>query len=247
VQFNRTLRAGLDFRLNYTWAHALDNGQSSTTFAAQNNTLSPDPFTYTLNGVSHTVTRPDYGNSNYDIRQQLTGSLYVTSRPIRGTSGFIHEAMQRWTMAPVVHLSTGRPYSDSVSGEPTVTVPGIPAFSSCPGCLGLLGAGGGQYRLPFLERNSFRYGNFYNVDLRLSRRFLFHERRELEVLAEGFNLLNHQNITGRYTTMYSIYTPSGAAANTGELDYESNFGRPTSSASSIYRERELQLGARLHF
>ncbi len=46
MQFNRHMSKGLDFRLNYTWSHALDFNQNSTTYTTYNNTLSPIPFTY---------------------------------------------------------------------------------------------------------------------------------------------------------------------------------------------------------
>jgi len=98
---------------------------------------------------------------------------------------------------------------------------------------------GGQYRLPFLGRNTFRYDNLYNVDLRLSRHIHFRERQSLEFLAEAFNLFNHEMITGRSSTFYTVHK------NT--LEYDSNFDTPTAAANTIYREREIQLGARFHF
>jgi hypothetical protein len=98
---------------------------------------------------------------------------------------------------------------------------------------------GGQYRLPFIGRNTFHYGNLYNVDLRLSRHIHFGERRSLEFLAEAFNLFNHQIITDRSDSLYAVrgYT----------LQYDSRFDTPTAAANTIYREREIQLGARFHF
>jgi hypothetical protein len=98
---------------------------------------------------------------------------------------------------------------------------------------------GGETRLPFLGRNTFRYGNLYNVDLRLSRHIYFRERKSLEFLAEAFNLFNHQIVTDRSDSYYSVYN------NT--LEYYSGFGTPTAAANTIYRERQIQLGARFHF
>jgi hypothetical protein len=230
LQFNRTMMSGLDFRFNYTWSHALDSGQSSTTFTTYNNTLSPDPFTYTFNGVEHTVRRPDYGNSNFDIRQRFAGSLRWTPRPIKSSHGVAHAALDHWTIAPIVQISTGKPFSDDVGGDAPVT--------TCAGCSGFMGAGG-QNRLPFLGRNSFRYGNLYNTDLRLSRRVRFSEGHELEFLAEAFNLFNHQIVTARDNSYYTVYQST--------LEYDSNFQTPTAAANSIYREREIQLGLRLYF
>jgi hypothetical protein len=240
LQLNRTMSSGLDFRLNYTWSHALDFGQSSTTFTANNNTLSPDPFSYTFNGAEHQVRHPDYGSSNFDIRQRFVGSLFWTPRPIKRSRGFARAALDHWTLAPIVQISTGRPFSDDVSGDsPIGTVLSAEGMAfTCAGCTGFMGTGG-QSRLPFLGRNSFRYGNLYNTDLRLSRRIYFGEGRDLELAAEAFNLFNHQIITDRDNSFYSVYNST--------LEYDSSFQQPTAAANTIYREREIQLGARLYF
>ncbi len=129
-----------------------------------------------------------------------------------------------------MQLATGKPFSDYVSGNAPIT--------TCAGCYGFMGTGG-EYRLPFLQRNSFRYGDFYNIDLRLSRRIYFGERKDLEFLAEAFNLFNHENVTSRSSTYYTVYNST--------LEYDSNFNTPTAAASTLYRERQIQLALRLHF
>jgi len=230
LQFNRNPSKGLSFRFNYTWSHALDFNQNSTAFTAYNNTLSPIPFTYLYDGVSHLVRRPDYGTSNYDIRQRMTGSLHWGPRVFSQSHGIMHAALDHWNIAPIVQFSTGRPFSDYVSGDAPIT--------TCEGCLGFMGTGG-QTRLPFLGRNTFRYGNLYNVDLRLSRHIHFGERKNLEVLAEAFNLTNHQIVTDRSDSYYTVYNST--------LEYYSGFDTPTAAANTIYREREIQLGLRYHF
>jgi len=242
LQFNRSVSSGLGFKLNYTWSHSLDFDQNSTTFTTYNNSLSPIPFTYLYDGVPHYVARPDYGNSNYDIRQHLTGSLHWSPRIFRTSHddlipqgfkdmhGVLRAALDHWTIAPIVQVATGRPFSDDVSGDAPIT--------TCEGCLGFMGTGG-QTRLPFLGRNTFRYGNLYNVDLRLSRRIHFGETMNVELLAEAFNLLNHQIVTDRSNSYYSVYN------NT--LEFDSSFNTPTAAANTVYREREIQLGARFHF
>jgi hypothetical protein len=230
LQFNRNVTSGLGFRFNYTWSHALDFNQNSQTFTTYNNTLSPIPFTYLYDGVPHNVARPDYGTSNYDIRHRFTGSLHWAPRVLRQSHGVLHAALDHWMIAPIVHIATGKPFSDYVSGEAPIT--------TCEGCLGFMGTGGNT-RLPFLGRNSFRYGTLYNVDLRLSRQIHLGEHRNLEFLAEAFNLFNHQIITDRSDSYYTVYNHT--------LEYYSGFGAPTAAANTIYREREIQLGVRFHF
>ena len=55
-----------------------------------------------------------------------------------------------------------------------------------------------------IGRNTFRYPNTWKADLRLAKRFDIGERRQLELIAETFNLFNHQNVTALETTGYSI-------------------------------------------
>jgi hypothetical protein len=242
LQFNRTSTKGLGFKLNYTWSHAFDNGQSSTTFTTYNNTLSPIPFTYLFDGVPHLVKRPDYGTSSYDIRQRVVASLYWTPRLFPHSHGVLHQAFDHWSLAPIVQFATGKPFSDNVSGDAPLAA--ITNNTSCAGCYGFMGSGGAT-RLPFLGRNSFRYGDFYNTDLRLSRRIYLGEAgRDIEFLAEAFNLFNHPNVTHRTSTLYTTYDSS---TNGPELEYDSNFDTPTAAANTLYRERQIQLALRFHF
>ena len=242
LQFNRTSSRGLGFKINYTWSHAMDSGQISKTFVATNNTLSPIPFTYSFDGVPHQVKRPDYGTSNFDIRQRVVASLYWSPRLFAHSHGLLHNALDHWSLAPIVQFSTGKPFSDHISGNSPLAA--ITNNASCAGCYGFMGTGGLD-RLPFLGRNSFRYANFYNTDLRLSRRISLGEAgRDLEFLAEAFNLFNHTNITDRTKTLYTAYDSSTEGP---ELEYDSNFRTPIAASNTIYRERQIQLALRFHF
>ena len=78
--------------------------------------------------------------------------------------------------------------------------------------------------------------------------------RQLELLAESFNLFNHQNVTELETVGYSIESGSlsggfptlnflaGLKANT------TAFGQPLNvNATNFYRERQIQVGLRVRF
>jgi hypothetical protein len=80
-------------------------------------------------------------------------------------------------------------------------------------------------------RNTGRGFNFASLDLRLSRRFQFTERVRLEVLAEGFNVLNRSN----FSIPNNIF-------GTGTTPLPS-FGQPTAA----FDPRQFQLGLRLSF
>ena len=59
-------------------------------------------------------------------------------------------------------------------------------------------------RVPGFERNGFEQPKTTVVDVRLSKRFRVADRVNLEFLGEAFNVANHQNVTGVYTTAYTV-------------------------------------------
>ncbi len=80
-------------------------------------------------------------------------------------------------------------------------------------------------------RNTGEGFDFASLDIRLSRRVRFTERMGLEVIAEGFNMLNRSNFQLPNATFGTGATPNP------------NFGRPTAAADP----RQIQFGLRLSF
>lgn len=80
--------------------------------------------------------------------------------------------------------------------------------------------------------NSLRGSDFSQLDIRISKRFRLTGRLNLELIAEGFNVLNDTN-------------PGGFVEN----QRASNFGQPTVYAGDFQRgeQRLFQLGARIEF
>jgi hypothetical protein len=113
-----------------------------------------------------------------------------------------------------------------------------------------LGGDGISYNI---GRNSFRYPATWKADLRLGKRFDLGHMRQLELLAESFNLFNHQNVTELETTGY--YIKSGSATTPPTLNYLTGlkanttaFGQPLNvNATNFYHERQIQFGLRLRF
>jgi hypothetical protein len=83
-----------------------------------------------------------------------------------------------------------------------------------------------------LGRNTGRGFDFASLDLRLSRRVNFGEHTNLEVIAEGFNVLNRANLQLPNNTLNP--------ANPSTLV---SFGRPTAADNP----RQIQFGLRLNF
>lgn len=80
-------------------------------------------------------------------------------------------------------------------------------------------------------RNTGKGFDYSSFDLRLSRRFSFTEKTYLELLAEGFNLLNRSNLSVPNNTIGTGVTPLAT------------FGRPTAA----FDPRQFQVGFRLSF
>jgi hypothetical protein len=242
VQLNRRMTHGLQLQLNYTWARALDNGQNSSTQAPTSSQVY-DPNNPKL----------EYGTSNYDIRHRFTASVVWHPPYFRNSGRWTRALLDGWSVAPLIQISSGRPYSDYISGSVSSYASGV-GISGTTGYLdGGLNNAGGNRLATLLGRNSFRYPALANVDLRLSRQFRLSERHRVEVLAEAFNLFNREQITGLNDQMYTLgygsggRNTSGTAANPLLLTYQPTFGSYNQAGTNLYRERQIQLGARYSF
>ncbi|HTH51906.1 MAG TPA: hypothetical protein VL501_08235, partial [Pyrinomonadaceae bacterium] len=217
-QVNRRLTDGIQFQASYTYSKATDNGQNSTTFTAGNSPLDP----YNLDDERFT--------SAYDVPHKFGASMIYNPSTLFGVghdSKVGRAIFGGWTIAPIFTASSGFTYTGTTSGN-------ISGGRST----GTLGAGGSS-RVPGTKPNQFRAPKIVNMDLRISRRFNLGESRNLEFLAEGFNIFNRFQVTTVGTRMYTL---SGST-----LTYDPTFGIPTAAGNSIFRERQIQLAARFQF
>ncbi len=83
-----------------------------------------------------------------------------------------------------------------------------------------------------IARNSYRYPATWTADTRLGKRFYLRNHRELELLAESFNLFNHQNVTLLETTGYILErgSPSGELPTLNFLTGLTKASLPSSAA-----------------
>ena len=223
LQLNRRLTQGLQVQASYTYSDAEDNGQTSQTFTNSNVPLDPNNLDL------------EYGTSSLDIPHRFVASAVYAPGTLFGVgrnSSLGRAIFGGFSIAPIVTIQSGRPYSAGVSGN----APSATSF-------GILGAGGAN-RLPNLPPNTFRLPYSFNVDLRISRRFRLTETANIELFAEGFNIFNRQNVTNVGTTAYTISTVSGVS----RLNYNTTtFGIPSEAGNSIFRERQIQFAARFQF
>lgn len=107
---------------------------------------------------------------------------------------------------------------------------------------------------PLNRRNSYRNPNLWNMDLRVSKRFKFTERPNLELLAEGFNIFNRTQVSGINFTQYANPVSNNCASINGITTNDANvvcsqpsFGSIFSTDSNNFRERQIQLALRFQF
>ena len=227
IQLNRRFSEGFSLLTNYTWAHALDFNPYIGTGVPTFNVFDP------------TNLKKEYGNSSLDVRQRFV--FAAVYQPSFHTHGWVKYATEGWRIAPIVQAQTGLPYSPSVSGSAPSSA--NPAFK------GLNGSGSSADRIDILGRNQVTMPKTAVVDLRLGKNFTLPGRADrfrLELFAEAFNLMNHQNITSVSHGAYSI--TGGTATTPNTLNFVQNYGTYLNADSNtVYSQRQMQLAARLHF
>src|SRR5205085_1314942 len=110
-------------------------------------------------------------------------------------------------------------------------------------------------RVPGSARNGFRLPSIVSLDPRITRNIRFTERFNLKLIAEAFNVLNHENITSVRTTLYNVATATALPSNpcpgiaaggrclAPQTTGASAFGLPTNDIGP----RILQLAAKFVF
>ncbi len=247
---------GLSLHAHYLYAHATDWNPNESGNLATNDVLDPADFEL------------EYGTSNLDIRHSAGATvLYRTPWKMNGWAGSLTNA---WTVAAVAQFRSGLPFTMRTSGY-------LPAYyqrlesgglTRIEGVATGLNGSGGDNRVYGMGsdgatynigRNTYRYPSTYTGNFRLAKRFDLSRHRELELLAESFNLFNHENVTQVETTGYAIYrgSTSGSPAtlnfltgltSTGQPSTTPEFGKPLDvNATNYYRPREFQFGLRARF
>ncbi len=235
---NRSYR-WVTFDANYTWAHAQDFSQLQTTGTVTNNWI--DPFGN---------QRANYGNSNLDTRHRAVGWAILNIPGVESRDSILSYFANGWSVKPLVQVQSGLPYSATVSGS-------TPQQCNAIGCLAASSAttsgvqGTSITYIPQIGRNTFRFPRAINVDTRVQKDFRIHENYTLQLIAEAFNLANHQNVTtinsGAYT-LASTANANPALAPTATLTPTTSFGTVSATNSTYaYAPRQFQFALRLQF
>ncbi len=244
LTFNVQKRFSQGFELlsSYTWSHSIDNGTDLQS------TLEPQDSRF---------ANLEKANSVNDQRHRwVTSAVFTTGVPKGGDSAWRH-FIAGFTFAPLIEVSSGRPFNvitgedtrldlGASQGRPSVVSGGgttspfisgvqlgpadvcltnsgtpftVPFFSPPAGCIGNLG------------RNAFTGPDFFQIDMRLSKRIPLGERLSIDLIADGFNMLNRTNIAA----VNQLCDPTAGATCLA--------GQPTAA----YDARQFQFALKLHW
>lgn len=163
VSIHRQMSRGVYFRMAYTYAHALDDGQDAL--------VAGQPATV-QNAYAPQAER---GTSVTDQRQRFVFSWITEPRLFDNNHSAFNQIFDSWKYAGVVTVGSGRPVNVMVSGDANQD------------------DNNENDRLPGARRNSFLGPDYASTDLRITRVLIARERFKLEFVAESFNLLNRNN------------------------------------------------------
>jgi hypothetical protein len=236
----RLVRSGrnLSLRVRYTYSHATDWNPNETAQVTGSSVFDPADF------------RQEYGTSTLDIRHSV--STAVILEPRWKLNREIGRVLNGWRFSGVGQFHSGLPYSMRTEGSlaKEFTSGGTPIVALGTGLNGY----GGDNRVYGVGRNTYRYPNTWKADVLLGKEFRIGHERQLELMAESFNLFNHQNVSELETVGYSIEL-GGVNGTLPTLNYlaglkpgQTEFGTPLNiNATDFYRERQIQFGARVRF
>jgi hypothetical protein len=248
IRINRYGHRGLTLHAHYTYAHAMDWNPNESTVVAGSDVFDPADFSR------------EYGVSDLDVRHSAA-VIALYNAPWR-LNGKIGRLANGWMISGIGNFHSGLPYTMRTSGSlPTefnqftgAAIAGLgPGMNGSGGDNRICGVGNDKV-VYNIGRNTFRYPAAWKADMRLGKQFGLGRERQLELLAESFNLFNHRNVTELETTGYYISSGSlsGGFPTLNFLsDLKPNttaFGQPLNiNSTNFYRERQLQFGARIRF
>ena len=242
VNLRKRFSSNYEFLVSYTWSHAIDQSTDvvSTSDAPQNN-FNPNA---------------ERANSSFDQRHRLVLSgVYNSGRvggPLMG-SAFTRAAFSGWTFAPIIEISSGRPFNiltgtdtnfdfDPITDRPNAVAAGTTTSCGTPTVASRFSPTG-YFNLPcYIDAPDRRLRQLQLLQRQScpqlpapapwSRSLIsaspapspFGHEMALQITADAFNLINKNNTLD----VNLLYT---------------NAGRETAS----YDPRQFQFGARLSF
>jgi len=209
VTLHKNTSQGLQFDLNYTWSHSIDNVS-----------LVANSYAYNGYGFICDVLRPRLcrGNSDFDVTHYLNGNFLYELPFGRGREfaanipRWADEAIGGWSLSGLPIWHSGTPYmANSVAFLMSYSneAPAILTGSTAPLKSHVTKKNGQVYAFKDYQtaynqytgpvgfqigsRNNLRGPSYFNLDLGLGKTFPVYKSANLKFRADAFNVLNHAN------------------------------------------------------
>jgi hypothetical protein len=163
LSVRRKMSRGFYFRLGYTYAKAIDNGQDAL--------IAGSPATV-QNSADPNAER---GLSSTDQRHRLAVSWVYEPRFFHRDQPVLKAIFNNWKLSSVTTIGSGRPVNARVTGDANRD------------------GNDTNDRLPGTSRNSSIGPDYATTDFRLNRLLKATERWRLSLLVESFNAFNRDN------------------------------------------------------
>jgi hypothetical protein len=222
VSIHRQMTSGFYFRIAYTFAKAIDDGQDALVAGV------PAVVQNSYN------TAAEQGLSVTDQRHRLMFAWIADPKFFGREQPVFAKVFNDWKLAGVLTFGSGRPENVMVSGDPNQD------------------GNDTNDRLPGAGRDSFIGPDYATTDVRLTRRLFISERVKLDLIIESFNLLNRDNKRVLITqdgletdTAYFVKISNELGVNY----YPGHFQIPSNplQATNSYAPRQVQLGLKMIF
>ncbi|HUQ32221.1 MAG TPA: TonB-dependent receptor [Pyrinomonadaceae bacterium] len=222
LEVKRRFSNNFQFLASYTLSHSIDDSSDLQTL---------------LKPQDNNNFRAERSDSLFDQRQRFVFSAVVTSPTSwRNSSSFGQRFFSDFTLAPIVELSSGRPFNiltgsdangdlQSSNDRPSVADDGTLFLPTTPFTSGSLG------------RNRGITHGYASFDLRVARNVRLTERVRLEIIAEGFNLFNRFNEASASPFFQDVNT----------FKQRDGSGRFYSRPTAAFDPRQFQFGLKLNF
>ncbi len=261
VTIRKPLAHGVEVLANYTWAKALDSGQTYGGNGTFNGTDAPlIPFQL----AGRQGINAEYARSDLDIRNRTILTVLGRSQLPIGNR-YAAYAVNGWQLSGTYTAQDGEPVTATINGSITYLTGGnLGNLTTDAGVSNAAFTSGPSARVPnfIAARNAFKGPGVHNLDARVARTFpVYGDRYKFEVAAEAFNVANHRNILSVNTAIVAYTAPGGAgcpAAVAGNANSNvgclgplaasaAQFMTPASTSNTIYGARQVQLLGRFIF
>ena len=225
MSLHKRMSRGMYFRLAYTWAHAIDDGQDAL--------VAGQPATVQNSYAANS----ERGPSVTDQRNRLTIAMIEEPHLFDSEHAILAQVFNHWKISGIMTYGSGRPANAEMSGDPNQD------------------GNRSNDRLAGYGRNAFQGPDYATMDMRLVRRIKLGGHYRLELTGDSYNLFNRDNLryavsnSGFYNSAGQFVNYSKSTQPTGGPYYPAYYQQPTSfmKATSAYAPRQVQMSMRLNF